>query len=61
MVPKTRDVRARLCQSSMHHMRMVGPQIIPVSALDVLQAVVMAIDVHIHIVTLQGSMSDVPS
>ena len=40
---------------------MVGPQIIPVSALDVLQAVVMAIDVHIHIVTLQGSMSDVPS
>lgn len=45
----------------MHHMRMAGPQIVPVSALDVLQAVVMAIDVHIHIVTLQGSMSDVPS
>jgi len=38
-------------------MRMAGPQIVPVSALDVLQAVVMAIDVHIHIVTLQGSMS----
>ena len=52
---------ARLCQSSMRHMWMLGPQIVPVSALDVFQTVVMAIDVHIHIVTLQGSMSDVPS